>query len=57
LQPLIGDSQALHTWHRFGMWYLIIFSMFHMYMVVRQDVFTRETIISTMINGWRVPKP
>jgi Ni,Fe-hydrogenase I cytochrome b subunit len=26
-------------------------------MVVRQDVFTRETIISTMINGWRVPKP
>jgi Ni,Fe-hydrogenase I cytochrome b subunit len=31
--------------------------MFHMYMVVRQDVFTRETIISTMINGWRVPKP
>jgi Ni/Fe-hydrogenase 1 B-type cytochrome subunit len=57
LQPLVGDSQALHTWHRFGMWYLIIFSMFHMYMVVRQDVFTRETIISTMINGWRVPKP
>jgi Ni/Fe-hydrogenase 1 B-type cytochrome subunit len=57
LQPLVGDSQALHTWHRFGMWYLILFSIVHMYMVVRQDVFTRETIISTMINGWRVPKP
>lgn len=57
LQPLVGDSQLLHTLHRFGMWYLIIFSMVHMYMVVRQDVFTKETIISTMINGWRVPKP
>ena len=57
LQPLIGDSQALHTWHRVGMWYLILFSMVHMYMVVRQDVFSKETIISTMINGWRVPKP
>jgi Ni/Fe-hydrogenase 1 B-type cytochrome subunit len=57
LQPLVGDSQALHTWHRVGMWYLILFSMVHMYMVVRQDVFSKETIISTMINGWRVPKP
>jgi Ni/Fe-hydrogenase 1 B-type cytochrome subunit len=57
LQPLVGDSQQLHTFHRLGMWYLIIFSMVHMYMVVRQDVFTRETIISTMINGWRVRKP
>ena len=57
LQPLVGDSQQLHTYHRLGMWYLIIFSMAHMYMVVRQDVFTKETIISTMINGWRVQKP
>jgi Ni/Fe-hydrogenase 1 B-type cytochrome subunit len=57
LQPLVGDSQQLHTYHRLGMWYLIIFSMAHMYMVVRQDVFTKETIISTMVNGWRVPKP
>jgi Ni/Fe-hydrogenase 1 B-type cytochrome subunit len=57
LQPLVGDSQQLHTYHRLGMWYLIIFSMAHMYMVVRQDVFTKETIVSTMINGWRVTKP
>src|SRR5512137_2968090 len=57
LQPLVGDSQQLHTFHRLGMWYLIVFSMAHMYMVVRQDVFTKETIISTMVNGWRVPKP
>jgi Ni/Fe-hydrogenase 1 B-type cytochrome subunit len=57
LQPLVGDSQALHTFHRLGMWYLIVFALVHIYMVVRQDVFTKETIISTMINGWRVRKP
>jgi Ni/Fe-hydrogenase 1 B-type cytochrome subunit len=57
LQPLVGDSQALHTFHRLGMWYLVIFSMVHVYMVIRQDIFTKETIISTMINGWRVQKP
>ena len=57
LQPLVGDSQTLHTWHRLGMWYLILFSIVHMYMVIREDVFSKETVISTMINGWRVPKP
>lgn len=57
LQPLVGDSQSLHTYHRLGMWYLIVFSLVHIYMVVRQDVFSKETIISTMINGWRVRKP
>lgn len=57
LQPLVGDSQQLHTYHRLGMWYLIVFSMVHMYMVIRQDVFSKETILSTMVNGWRVQKP
>jgi len=57
LQPLVGDSQTLHTWHRLGMWYLIVFSLIHIYMVFRQDIFSKETVISTMVNGWRVPKP
>jgi Ni/Fe-hydrogenase 1 B-type cytochrome subunit len=56
LQPLVGDSQQLHTYHRLGMWYLVIFSIVHIYMVIREDIFSKETVISTMINGWRVPK-
>ena len=55
--PLFGQSQDVHTWHHVGMWYLVLFSMVHMYMVVREDIFQKETVISTMINGWRVPKP
>ena len=54
--PLVGQSQDLHTWHHLGMWYLILFSMVHMYMVVREDIYSDETVISTMVNGWRVPK-
>jgi Ni/Fe-hydrogenase 1 B-type cytochrome subunit len=57
LQPLVGDSQQLHTYHRLGMWYLVVFSIVHIYMVIREDIFSKETVISTMINGWRVPKP
>jgi len=57
LLPLLGGSQAVHTWHHLAMWYLIIFTLVHLYMVVREDIFSKVTVISTMINGWRVPKP
>lgn len=54
--PLLGYSQNVHTLHHLGMWYLIIFTFVHMYMVVREDICSGETVISTMINGWRVVK-
>jgi len=54
--PLFGYSQNLHTLHHLGMWYLLIFTLVHLYMVVREDICSGETVISTMINGWRVAK-
>jgi len=57
VMPLFGDnSQNLHTLHHLGMWYLVIFTLAHLYMVVREDICSGETVISTMINGWRVAK-
>ena len=38
------------------MWYLIAFTFVHLYMVVREDILSNETIVSTMVNGWRVVK-
>lgn len=54
--PLLGYSQNVHTLHHLGMWYLIVFTIIHLYMVVREDICSGETVISTMINGWRVAK-
>jgi Ni/Fe-hydrogenase 1 B-type cytochrome subunit len=54
--PLLGYSQNVHTLHHLGMWYLILFTLVHMYMVVREDIFSDETVISTMVSGWRVSK-
>ena len=53
--PLLGYSQNVHTLHHLGMWYLIVFTIAHVYMVIREDIMSGETVISTMINGWRVP--
>jgi Ni/Fe-hydrogenase 1 B-type cytochrome subunit len=52
--PLLGYSQNVHTLHHLGMWYLLIFTIVHIYMVIREDIMSGETVISTMINGWRV---
>ena len=50
---VIGDSFAVHTWHNVAMWIVIIFSMVHMYMAIREDMTHRQTTISSMVSGWR----
>jgi Ni/Fe-hydrogenase 1 B-type cytochrome subunit len=56
VMPLFGYSQNVHTLHHLGMWYLIAFTFVHLYMAVREDILSGETIVSTMVNGWRVAK-
>jgi Ni/Fe-hydrogenase 1 B-type cytochrome subunit len=50
---LLGDSMTVHTWHNAAMWVVILFTMVHMYMAIREDITHRQTTISTMISGWR----
>lgn len=54
--PLLGYSQNVHTLHHLGMWWLLIFTMVHIYMVFREDIMTNESIIGAMVNGWRTVK-
>jgi Ni/Fe-hydrogenase 1 B-type cytochrome subunit len=53
---LLGTPQAVRTVHHFAMWYVMIFSIIHIYMVFRQDLMGRTTIVSTMISGIRMFK-
>ncbi|MGI2259346.1 Ni/Fe-hydrogenase, b-type cytochrome subunit [Shewanella sp. GXUN23E] len=51
--PLFGQSQNVHTIHHLGMWVIIVFSMIHIYVAIREDIMSRQTMISTMVTGWR----
>jgi Ni/Fe-hydrogenase 1 B-type cytochrome subunit len=53
---LIGTPQAVRTVHHLAMWYMLLFAIVHMYMATRQDIVSRATIISTMVNGIRMWK-
>ncbi len=54
--PLFGQSQDVHTWHHLGMWAIICFVITHIYVAVREDIMSRQSIISSMISGWRMFK-
>ncbi len=50
---IFGTSMVLHTFHHLGMWVIVIFAMTHIYVAVREDIMSRQSLISTMISGWR----
>ncbi len=54
--PLFGQSMDVHTWHHFGMWWIILFVMAHIYVAIREDIMSRQSLVSTMISGWRTFK-
>ncbi len=56
LIPLFGQSQDVHTWHHLFMWYILVFVIIHVYVAIREDIMSRQSIISTMISGWRMFK-
>jgi Ni/Fe-hydrogenase 1 B-type cytochrome subunit len=47
------SSMTVHTVHHFGMWLIVLFSLIHMYMAIREDFTRRQTTVSAMVSGWR----
>ena len=53
---IAGNTQNLHTWHRVGLWVMVVFAMIHIYAAIREDIMSRQNMISTIINGERMYK-
>ena len=50
---IFGDSFTVHTVHRLTMWVIVCFTVVHIYVAVREDIMSRQSLVSTMISGWR----
>lgn len=51
---LFGDNSfSVHTYHHLMMWVIVVFAMVHIYAAVREDIMSRQSLISTMVSGWR----
>ncbi len=54
---IFGDNSMLvHTYHHLGMWWIVIFMIIHIYVAIREDIMSRQSIVSTMISGHRTFK-
>lgn len=51
--PLFGQSQDLHTWHHLVAWGIVVFVIVHVYAALREEVMSRQSMISAMISGSR----
>jgi len=54
--PLFGQSQDVHTWHHLGLWAMTIFVILHVYAAIREDIMGRQSMVSTMVSGYRTFK-
>lgn len=54
--PLFGQSQDVHTWHHVGLWVILLFVLLHIYAAIREDIMSRQSLVSTMLSGWRMFK-
>ncbi|MBM4176182.1 MAG: Ni/Fe-hydrogenase, b-type cytochrome subunit [Ignavibacteria bacterium] len=51
--PLMGGDFAVRQWHHVMMWFFIIFSMIHVYLVFYHDYVERRGVTSSMVGGWK----
>jgi len=51
--PLMGGDFAVRQWHHVMMWFFIVFSMIHVYLVFYHDYVEGRGVISSMAGGWK----
>jgi Ni/Fe-hydrogenase 1 B-type cytochrome subunit len=52
----VGNTLVLHQVHHLGMWFIVVFMMIHIYAAIREDIMSRQSMVSTMISGTRTFK-
>jgi len=51
--PLMGGDFAVRQWHHMMMWFFVIFTMVHVYLVFYHDYVEGRGVISSMAGGWK----
>lgn len=51
--PLMGGDFAVRRYHHLAMWFFIVFSIIHVYLVFYHDYIEGRGTASSMIGGWK----
>lgn len=55
--PLMGGDAWVRQWHHMAMWFFILFTIMHVYLVFYHDWVEGSGETSSMISGWKFRKP
>jgi len=53
MRAVAVNTIDLHTYHRAAMWVMAMFAVMHVYAAVRDDVLSRQSVVSVMLSGYR----
>jgi Ni/Fe-hydrogenase 1 B-type cytochrome subunit len=54
--PLMGGDFAVRQWHHAFMWFFIVFTIGHVYLVFYHDYIEGRGTMSSMVGGWKFEK-
>jgi len=54
ITAIIPNTIDLHTLHRLAMWAMLVFVIVHVYITVRDDITSRQTLVTAMLSGFRL---
>jgi Ni/Fe-hydrogenase 1 B-type cytochrome subunit len=50
---IFPNSQDVHTLHHLGMWVIVVFVILHVYAALREEIMSRQTMLSAIVSGER----
>ena len=54
--PIMGGDFAVRQWHHMLMWFFIVFTIIHVYLVFYHDYIEGRGTMSSMVGGWKFEK-
>jgi Ni/Fe-hydrogenase 1 B-type cytochrome subunit len=51
--PLLGGDFAVRQWHHMMMWFFVVFTIVHVYLVFYHDYVEGRGTTSSMVGGWK----
>jgi len=51
--PLFGGDFQIREWHYLAMWFFIVFTIVHVYLVFYHDYVEGHGVMSSMVGGWK----
>ena len=53
ITPIMGGDFAVRQWHHIFMWFFILFTLIHVYLVFYHDYLEGRGTTSSMVGGWK----